>query len=166
MFLLCQHHLSPVNSLPVLRGCMTEINQRPIVHTLPLMRRPIDTGIKRGMVEGRQRKAKSRGKRRDAWHHQLVKREDWQKTRKVVFGFFNPKLMFYMFYCGFKCQSKVLSYLFDHRSLEQLQALLLLAALFKKKILLISIPQYEPNRKGKVLESIWTQHAVFCEQKR
>lgn len=55
LLLLCQHHLSPVNSLPVLRGCMTEINQRAIVHTLSLMRRPIDTGIRRGMVRKRGR---------------------------------------------------------------------------------------------------------------
>lgn len=53
MLLLCQHHLSPLNSLPVLRGCMTEINQRAIAHTRPLMCQPIDTGIRRGMVRER-----------------------------------------------------------------------------------------------------------------
>lgn len=61
LLLLCQPHLSPVNSLPVLRGCMTEINQRAIVHTLPLMRQPIDTGINRGMV---REKCTERGKER------------------------------------------------------------------------------------------------------
>lgn len=41
---------------------MTEINQRAIVHTLPLMRQPIDTGInsgagrERGMPRGNERR--------------------------------------------------------------------------------------------------------------
>lgn len=34
---------------------MTEINQRAIVHTPPLMRQHIDTGMREGRVQGRRR---------------------------------------------------------------------------------------------------------------
>lgn len=48
--------------LPVLKGCMTEINQRAIVHTLPLGRQPIDTGISRKtMMERFREQENTRG---------------------------------------------------------------------------------------------------------
>lgn len=50
LLLLFQHHLSQVNSLPVPRVCMTEINPRAIVRVLPATPRPVDTDIRRGTV--------------------------------------------------------------------------------------------------------------------
>lgn len=41
---------------------MTEINQRAIVHTLPLMRQPIDTGFRRESKGGRHGKRRREGK--------------------------------------------------------------------------------------------------------
>ena len=53
--LLWHRHLSLLNSLQVQRGCMTEINQRAIVHTRPLMCQPIDTGKAEKIGIGRKR---------------------------------------------------------------------------------------------------------------
>lgn len=58
LLLLSQHHLSPANSLPVLRGCMTEINQRAIVHTLLSRHRPIDTGMRNRQTQEQKREGK------------------------------------------------------------------------------------------------------------
>lgn len=57
---------------------MTEINQRAIVHTLPLMRQPIDTGFRRESKGGRhgkkERRERSAEKNGDTTRKQ-IKRE-------------------------------------------------------------------------------------------
>lgn len=54
-------YLTP-NNRPVVRRCMTEINQRAIVHTLPLMRSAIDICIRAGGEKERER-----GRERLGW---------------------------------------------------------------------------------------------------